>query len=136
MTVHGTLTANGLMTPLDSRDGGGSGSSILIACQTFGGSASGLLSAKGGNGGTSGGGGGGRIAFHYQQLGSPVRVRMTAARGSNNFETNLIDTKEPFACTDGTIMEDNTREAMPDAAPVLAAASTSSAGPLAARPAV
>ncbi|NLF22210.1 MAG: hypothetical protein GX590_03530 [Lentisphaerae bacterium] len=104
VTVDGTITADGLMTPKDHRDGGGSGGAIWISSQRFGGAETGRISARGGNGGTfGGGGGGGRIAIHYQQLSEPARMRLSAARGDNNYDVNLIDTKEPFACTDGTI---------------------------------
>ncbi len=65
-TIHGTLTADGYSS-LISHGGTGAGGSILVACTTFHGSASGLLRARGGMSvyNSGGGGGGGRIAVIY-----------------------------------------------------------------------
>ncbi len=106
VTVHGIITANGAISS-EYRDGGGSGGSIYITCDTFSGEATGLLSVKGGRHNSSsragGGGGGGRIAVDYQQLGHPAAVRMTAARSDRCWGVAALDLREPFAATDGTI---------------------------------
>jgi hypothetical protein len=63
--IHGTLTADG--GDSGSHGGTGSGGSILVQCETFLGSATGLIRARGGAQVTNSGGpgGGGRIAIVY-----------------------------------------------------------------------
>ena len=70
VTMNGTITANGSFPVDSSYGGGGSGGSIYIMCNTFGGDTNGVLRAAGGDGiaggsGDGGGGGGGRIAVWY-----------------------------------------------------------------------
>jgi hypothetical protein len=67
-TIHGTLTADGYKS--GAHGGTGSGGSILIACNTFHGSATGLLRARGGQlvQNSGGPGGGGRIAVRYHPV--------------------------------------------------------------------
>jgi hypothetical protein len=77
--------------------GGGSGGSISIACNRFGGT-KGKLHANGGDGATTsaetGGGGGGRIALDYQALIGSPDVALSARMGTHSY--SLLDTGHPF----------------------------------------
>ena len=80
--ISGTLSARGRIG--NTYDGGGSGGSIYLTCNTFGGTG-GVLRVDGGEGGSAyggGGGGGGRIAFIYSTVvGSPL-IEFSARAGA------------------------------------------------------
>ncbi len=98
VSIHGTLTANGGHGAV-THASGGSGGGILITCNTFAGSATGLLSTRAGNGNNRGGpGGGGRIAVVYDSDAQSAMipdnpgVRFNASQGTIG---SLSETAEP-----------------------------------------
>lgn len=90
VTLHGTISANGLKDPEAPgwRSGGGSGGGIYVTCRRLLGS-SGLLEAKGGGPtyGEGGGGGGGRVAVWASRYGFPGTL--TALFGTSGYAVTL-----------------------------------------------
>lgn len=84
VTLHGTISANGINGLF--RSSGGSGGSIFITCNQWAGSANGLLQANGGTGAGvtlyGGGGSGGRIAVAYHP---PAQTEQPPVRFSTRF---------------------------------------------------
>ena len=89
VTVGGTVSADG--GDGHNRYGaGGSGGSVYIKCDTFGGPTNGLLSVRGGSIPVENnpcGGGGGRIAVDYQNAAATRAVRFTAAPAEREWAT-------------------------------------------------
>lgn len=91
-TIHGTLTAKGAHG-LGTYGGSGSGGSIYLKCETFGGSTNGLITVQGGDQGLLafqdrvGAGAGGRIAIDYQGVDAEHDVRFSTAPGDKDWAT-------------------------------------------------
>jgi len=104
-TIRGTLNATGGKS-FDVYGGGGSGGSVYLKCNTFGGTTNGLITADGGSAidnNSSGAGGGGRIAVDYQNVGTPAAVRFSAGPGSTEWANNGTEDRWPYRARWGTL---------------------------------